>query len=316
MTITLRFLAGAAPNTKGLALINVEPRARPAAERRKSRRVQARRRAISRGAAPVANISNFRSAIMHFTRRLRPGGRSGLRRRDKLLDLGPFLVEFGQMLCPQALINVEFLLGAIFLAGVNIVLAKTVMRVGQIGVQVEGADVFGYSHGVIALVRVEVAELYVSFGQLRIERNSLLEQGFYLVKIEVGVLSTLPLPQAHRVIVGGMGVVGLEFVKAAESPGYIFSLVWRTIVSLGKKIITARIGGIKVGGREQRFDCVVVLTARVQRHAQSDLQPGRIRKPLGSYLEALDGRLVGTVKKKLAPPVKEIVFAWIHVGGG
>src|SRR5580704_3738507 len=64
---------------------------------------------------------------------------TGLGRIDKLLHLGPFLVDCGHMFGLQLLINGELLLCMVLLSGANVVLADTVMGVWRVGIQLQCA---------------------------------------------------------------------------------------------------------------------------------------------------------------------------------
>ena len=68
-----------------------------------------------------------------------PCGCAGLLCINKLLNLRPFLVDFGQVFRTKFLIDLEFLLRAVLLPDVNIVGPQTVMRVGNIRVQFQRA---------------------------------------------------------------------------------------------------------------------------------------------------------------------------------
>ena len=56
-------------------------------------------------------------------------------RIHKLANLGALLIKIRQVLLSQALINLEFLLGAIFLASSYIRLAQTIVNVRQVRIQ-------------------------------------------------------------------------------------------------------------------------------------------------------------------------------------
>ena len=56
-----------------------------------------------------------------------------LGRINELLNFCSFLVNFGHVLCALLLVNVEFCLGAILLADMNIVLSEAVMGIRKVG---------------------------------------------------------------------------------------------------------------------------------------------------------------------------------------
>ena len=71
-------------------------------------------------------------------------------------------------------------------------LPQAIVRVGQIGVQRDGALVVGDRFGVMSLIGVEIAELKLRFGERRIERDRFLEQRFDFVQIDARILRAFP----------------------------------------------------------------------------------------------------------------------------
>ena len=93
------------------------------------------------------------------------------------------------------------------------------------------------------------------------------------MKVEAGILRSLPLPQTHGVIVCARAL-RLKLGKSAEALDHLICLARRTVIGLGKKQITARIRRIQIRRVKQRLDGVVVVAARVEGDAQADRQPG------------------------------------------
>src|SRR5882757_6050391 len=108
-------------------------------------------------------------------------GRLGRRRRlgrvDELLNFCSFLVDFGQMLCVLLLVNLEFCLGAILLADMNIVLSEAVMGVWKVGIHFERLRIFRNGFRILMVIDVEITQLHVRFSKLRIESHRLLQRG-------------------------------------------------------------------------------------------------------------------------------------------
>ena len=97
------------------------------------------------------------------------------------------------MLRAELLIERKLGLREIFLICADVGLAQAIVRVGQIGIQRDGAFVVGDRFGVVRLVGVEIAELKLRFGERRIERDRFLEQRFDFVQIDAGILRALSL---------------------------------------------------------------------------------------------------------------------------
>ncbi len=114
------------------------------------------------------------------------------------------------MLCAKPLIDFEFSLGAILLPDMNVVLAQAVMGVGKIRIQFECSRILRNRLGIFMLVSVEIAQLHVCFGKLRIKCYRLLQQGLHLAKIEAGIFRPLSLPQTHGVVVQRQRIAGLK----------------------------------------------------------------------------------------------------------
>src|SRR5271170_6281730 len=106
--------------------------------------------------------------------RSRFAGRSSLRGIYELLDLRSFFVHRGKMLCLELLINVELSLSAILLPGVNVILAKAVMRVGKVWVQLQRPFILRKRLGILMLIGIENTQLQVGQGKRPIQRYRLL----------------------------------------------------------------------------------------------------------------------------------------------
>src|SRR5437660_10276480 len=115
-------------------------------------------------------------------------------RINKLPNLRALLLEVGQMLLANFLVDLELLLGAAFFAGANIRLPQTVVSVGQIGIEFQRALILRNRFYIFILVGVEIAQLQVSFRELRIELQRLSEQRFDLMQIPAGILGPPALP--------------------------------------------------------------------------------------------------------------------------
>src|SRR5438445_1576649 len=124
--------------------------------------------------------------------RFRSGGI--LSRINKLPNFGALLVQVGEVLFAEPLIDLKLLLGAILFSGADISLAKTIVSVSKIGIELEGARILRDGLGVFILVGVEIAQLQVRFPKFGIERQRFAEQGFDLAKIQAGILGALALP--------------------------------------------------------------------------------------------------------------------------
>src|ERR1700680_1969550 len=116
---------------------------------------------IRKGAAAGALSSN-RLPLAGYRRLLRFGGVfCGV---NELADLRTLLIQISEVLLAQLLVNLDLLLRAVFVAGAHVGLAKPIVRVGQIGIQLQRALVFRNGVGVLALLGVEIAELQMGFG--------------------------------------------------------------------------------------------------------------------------------------------------------
>ena len=67
------------------------------------------------------------------------------------------LVEIGQVLFADFLVDLELLLGADFFAGSNVRLAQPVMSVGKIGIEFERAQILRDSIRIFVLIGEEIA---------------------------------------------------------------------------------------------------------------------------------------------------------------
>ena len=73
---------------------------------------------------------------------------------NKLANLRSLFIEIGEVLSVQLLVDLEFLLGTISLARVNVSLRKTVVCVGQIRIQLPRLEVFRDGISEFVLIRV------------------------------------------------------------------------------------------------------------------------------------------------------------------
>src|SRR5882724_5986014 len=80
----------------------------------------------------------------------RSGGILG--RINKLPNFRALLVEIGEVLFAEPLINLKLLLGAVIFTGANVSLAETVVRVGKIGIELKGPDILRDGLGIIILL--------------------------------------------------------------------------------------------------------------------------------------------------------------------
>ena len=81
--------------------------------------------------APIAYLGSPNAASKALCR-------TGFLGIDKLLDFGSFLVDFGQMLRTELLIDGEFLLGVILLPDVHVVIAKAIVGIWKVRIQFQG----------------------------------------------------------------------------------------------------------------------------------------------------------------------------------
>ena len=117
-----------------------------------------------------------------------------LRRINKLPNFRSLLVEIGEVLFAEPLIHLELLLGAVLFAGANVSLAKTIVSVSKIGIELKRADILPDGLDIFILVGVEIAELQVRFRKFGVERQRFVQQGFDLMEIQAGILGALALP--------------------------------------------------------------------------------------------------------------------------
>ena len=101
----------------------------------------------------------------------------------------------------------------------------------------------GIDSAYCGLIGIQISQLQVRVGELGIELHRLLQQRFDLMKIEGRVLSALPLPQTHRVIIVRLCVVRLQLGESSEALDDLIGLRRRTVVGLGQKEVCSRIRG-------------------------------------------------------------------------
>ena len=82
------------------------------------------------------------------------GDCGGLLGVNELLNFRTLLVDLSQMLCSKLLINIKFLLCLILLSYVNIVRSQAIMRIGQVWVQFQRAQVLRDRFRILMLVGV------------------------------------------------------------------------------------------------------------------------------------------------------------------
>src|SRR5882724_11498294 len=117
------------------------------------------------------------------------------------------------MLRAQLLVDLELLLCLVLLSGMYIGLTQSVVSIGKFG----------------------------------IERDGLSEQRFNLMTIQAWILCPFSFPHAHRIVVKGLAIVGLQLREAGEALDDFVGLARRTIVGLGEEEIATRIGGAEIG---------------------------------------------------------------------
>jgi len=110
----------------------------------------------------------------------------------------------------------------------------------------------------------------VRLRECRVECEGLPQKHFDLAKIDARVLGPLALPKAHGVIVDGLTVLGLKLGKPPEALDDLLGLAWRTVIGPRQEGVAARIAGVQIRRAQQRFNGVVVLAERVERHPQTN----------------------------------------------
>src|SRR6266576_205364 len=117
-----------------------------------------------------------------------------LRRINKLPNFGALLVQVGEVLFAEPPIHLELLLCTVLFAGANVSLAKTILSVSKIGIELKRADILRDGLGILILIGVEIAELQVGLRELGVERQRFAQQGFDLMEIQAGILGAPALP--------------------------------------------------------------------------------------------------------------------------
>src|SRR5438552_6332635 len=92
-----------------------------------------------------------------------------LSRINKLLDFGALLVQVGEVLFAEPLIDLKLLLGAILFSGADISLAKTIVSVSKIGIELDVARILRVGLGVCILVGITKSLLMVRLHTLGTE---------------------------------------------------------------------------------------------------------------------------------------------------
>src|SRR5271163_481948 len=106
--------------------------------------------------------------------RSRFAGRSSLRGIYELLDLRSFFVHCRKMLRLKLLKNGELSLSAVLLPGMNVILAKPVVRVRKVGIQLQRPFILRKRLGIIMLIGIEDAQLQMRLRERPIQRDSFL----------------------------------------------------------------------------------------------------------------------------------------------
>src|SRR4051794_30763158 len=103
-----------------------------------------------------------------------------------------------------------------------------------------------------------------------------------------------------------MAVLWLQFREPAQSLDDVIGLSRRTVIRLREKVIAASIGGIQIRSPQKRFDCIVVISTRVESHAQPDRKPRGLGIALRGFAKDFYGGIQRAMEKQFAGPVKEI----------
>ena len=98
------------------------------------------------------------------------------------------------MLLANFLVDLKLLLGTPFFSGANIRLPQPVVSIGQIGIEFQRALILWNRFYIFILAGVEIAQLQVSFRELRIELQRLGQQRFDLMHIQAGILGPPAFP--------------------------------------------------------------------------------------------------------------------------
>jgi len=88
---------------------------------------------------------------------------------NELPDFRPLSIEVGEVLRAKLLIHLQLVLGLILFAGADVGLAESIMSVGEIGVELEGALVVRDGLGVFGLIGIEIAQLQLGIGERGVE---------------------------------------------------------------------------------------------------------------------------------------------------
>src|SRR5690348_14071575 len=110
-----------------------------------------------------------------------------LRRINKLTDFRSLLLNFRQVLLVHLLIDLQLLLRGFLLPGAHVSLPQPVVGIGKTGIQFQGPNIFRNGLGILALVRVKIAQLQVRIGQFGIELQGLFENRFDLMEIQAWI---------------------------------------------------------------------------------------------------------------------------------
>src|SRR5882762_8537087 len=110
------------------------------------------------------------------------------------------------MLFPELLVDRKFFLGEVFLSGANVSLPKAVAHVRQLWIEFSSRLVFRNRISKLGLVGVEIAQLQMRLGGLRVQGQGFLQECFDLVEVQSGILGSLALPQTHGVVIMRLGV--------------------------------------------------------------------------------------------------------------
>src|SRR5260221_774169 len=114
---------------------------------------------------------------------------------DELADFRSLPVQVCEVLLAQFLVGLELFLSFVLFAHVHVGLAKTIVRVRQIGIYFESTLVLGNCNKIFVLIRIEIAELQVGVGEGRIEGVGFLQQGVDLRHVQTRILRALPFPE-------------------------------------------------------------------------------------------------------------------------
>ena len=180
--------------------------------------------------------------------------------------------EIVEVLLVRALIERQLRFSALLVAGSDVRQTQSIASVRQIGVELQRPREFRDGIGIFFLVEIQIAQLQMGLRQLRIEREGLLQKRSDFAGIETGTLSAAAFPEAHGVVILRAGIRGLQLREATEALKHFIRMIRRAIGRARQEEVRTRIGGIQIRGLEERRNGLVILAARIKRHAQANGQ--------------------------------------------